>query len=662
MTLRTKLISVCGIPAAGLLFAMVAAWLLSARIDRNLGFVRSESVVHAELANRMKLNVVEVQQWLTDISATRGQDGLGDGYEEAEKSRQSFLAGIERFRTLYQRSSDTGGLNRTEELARNFEAYYDMGKTMAAAYVKDGTTAGNRQMAAFDTTAERLTQALDPFVATQITGLHLSLQDLQDASRSMSRLTLIGGLGLLGLAFAAALWVIRSILRPLQLLADKLGAGSQNTASVAHEISLSSRNMAEGSGRQAASLEETSASLEEISSMTRQNTASARQVNELARQARQAADQGAEDMRQMSAAMQAIQSSSGQVAHIVRTIDEIAFQTNILALNAAVEAARAGEAGLGFAVVAGEVRTLAQRSAEAARETASKIEGAIASTSQGVELSTKVDAALAEIVSRTREVDQLAAQVATASEEQSQGITQVNGAVVEVDRVTQATAATADESARTAEELSGQAQELRRLVRQLEDVIQGKASAPAGAASHRPAAEPQPHARRAPNDDVPFPQDMESTEDELVRWDDARMATGVADIDAQHQELVRRINDLHRAASRGEGREKIQELIQFLGEYAVGHFSHEEGIMDRCQCPTRDKNRVAHARFLKAFGELKQRFESGKNQTSLLLDLKRMVGDWLVNHIISIDTGLRSCDPRCANNLAARSMGSVVRR
>ena len=152
-------------------------------------------------------------------------------------------------------------------------------------------------------------------------------------------------------------------------------------------------------------------------------------------------------MQTMAVAMNDIKGSSDEVAKIIKTIDEIAFQTNILALNAAVEAARAGEAGMGFAVVADEVRNLAQRAAPAAKETSGKIETAVTKTTQGVQISAKVAQSLQEIVAKVRQVDELAAEVAAASREQSQGIEQVNTAVTQMDKVTQSSAATAEESA-----------------------------------------------------------------------------------------------------------------------------------------------------------------------------------------------------------------------
>jgi methyl-accepting chemotaxis protein len=259
----------------------------------------------------------------------------------------------------------------------------------------------------------------------------------------------------------------------LRQLALSLDDGSQQVASAASQVSSSSQSLAEGASEQAASIEETSSSMEEMSSMTKRNAENAQKANDLAKQARSAADKGAGDMQTMNAAMEAIKVSSDDIAKIIKTIDEIAFQTNILALNAAVEAARAGEAGMGFAVVADEVRNLAQRSAKAAKETADKIEGAITKTAQGVGISKQVANALNDIVTQIRQVDELIAEVAGASKEQTQGITQINSAVGQMDKVTQGNAASAEECAAAAEELNAQAETMKQSVGELLQLVGG---------------------------------------------------------------------------------------------------------------------------------------------------------------------------------------------
>ena len=261
---------------------------------------------------------------------------------------------------------------------------------------------------------------------------------------------------------------------PLKRTASDMLNQSAQVSSAAGQVSASSQSLAEGASEQASSLEETSASLEEMASMTKRNAENARQANDFAKQAREAADKGAGDMQTMSAAMEAIKVSSNDIAKIIKTIDEIAFQTNILALNAAVEAARAGEAGMGFAVVADEVRNLAQRSATAAKETADKIEGAITKTGQGVEISSKVAQALNDIVAKVRQVDELVTEVANASREQTEGITQINTAVGQMDKVTQSNAASAEECAAAAEELNAQAETMKHSVGELLQLVGGQ--------------------------------------------------------------------------------------------------------------------------------------------------------------------------------------------
>jgi len=268
-------------------------------------------------------------------------------------------------------------------------------------------------------------------------------------------------------ATVLAVLITRSISRAVRGISGSMTDAAMQVASAAGQVSASSQSLARGASGQAASLEEASAAIEEITSITKQSADNAEKTADLTRRTRVAAEQGSEDMGSMSAAMQSMKTSSDDVAKIIRTIDEIAFQTNILALNAAVEAARAGEAGMGFAVVAEEVRALAQRSALAARETAGKIEAVIANTAQGVAISGKVTQALTAIVSHAREVDELAGEVARACREQREGISQINAMVSEMDRVTQSTAASAEEGAAAAEELSAQAEVMTGSVREL---------------------------------------------------------------------------------------------------------------------------------------------------------------------------------------------------
>ena len=276
------------------------------------------------------------------------------------------------------------------------------------------------------------------------------------------------------LAFSIGI-VIRINKRLLQTT-DHLENGSQQLAAASGQVSSASQRLADGASEQAASLEETSSSLEEIATVTRRNAESAQQAKESSHLARVAAESGLSDMQNMISAMGEIQKSGDKIAKIIRTIDEIAFQTNILALNAAVEAARAGEAGLGFAVVADEVRNLARRSAEAAKETTEIIEESIVKSRAGSEISQQVAEGLSSIVTKAREVDDLVAQISLASQEQSQGVGLINTSVSQLDNVTQGNAAAAEESASAAEELRSQAALLHEMVAQMRAMVTGETS------------------------------------------------------------------------------------------------------------------------------------------------------------------------------------------
>lgn len=297
-----------------------------------------------------------------------------------------------------------------------------------------------------------------------------------DASVRHGMLSTLAWLAPLTVAVLAGfvLLIQRSVVRPLRTASNALIAGSEQIAAAATQVSATSQTLAGGASEQAASLEETSAALEQMSGVTKRNADHASSAKELANAARTSADRSSASVDKLNAAMGQLKGSSGEIAKIVKTIDEIAFQTNLLALNAAVEAARAGEAGAGFAVVAEEVRALAQRSASAARETAGKIESALHNSEEGSRIGVEVTESLGEIIEKVRQLDSLVAEIAQASSEQSQGIHQVNTSAVELDKVTQSNAAAAEESASAAEELNAQAAELNGLVGQLFALIGGR--------------------------------------------------------------------------------------------------------------------------------------------------------------------------------------------
>jgi ABC-type transporter Mla subunit MlaD len=284
--------------------------------------------------------------------------------------------------------------------------------------------------------------------------------------------------GLTCLLVGVFIWyfVASRLSRRIQTVVSGLSSASTQVSSASRQVAESSQHMAEGASEQASSLEETSAALEEMSSMTTQNADHAQLANGMVEGACEAARQGRDAMGRLSSAIDGIKASSDQTAKILKTIDEIAFQTNLLALNAAVEAARAGEAGKGFAVVAEEVRSLAQRSAEAAKSTATLVEESQQNANNGVAVSSEVGEILGRIAERVQQVTQLVQEVAAASTEQSRGIEQINLAVSQMDEVTQSNAANSEEAASAAQQLSAQAHEMNTMVAQLGAIVSGRAT------------------------------------------------------------------------------------------------------------------------------------------------------------------------------------------
>ena len=272
---------------------------------------------------------------------------------------------------------------------------------------------------------------------------------------------------------AISVLLVRGVSRLLRALAGEMSQGAEQVANAASQVSSSSQSLAQGSSEQAASLEETSASSEEINSMARKNSENSGSAAELVTHSQQKFVEANQSLGQMVLAMGEIKTSSDRISKIIKTIDEIAFQTNILALNAAVEAARAGEAGMGFAVVADEVRSLAQRCAQAARDTASLIEESIAKSNDGKVKVDQVAAAIKAITEQAGMVRTLVDEVNLGSQEQARGIEQIGKAITQMEQVTQGTAANAEESAAAAEELNAQSKALKDIVARLKAMVGG---------------------------------------------------------------------------------------------------------------------------------------------------------------------------------------------
>jgi methyl-accepting chemotaxis protein/methyl-accepting chemotaxis protein-1 (serine sensor receptor) len=306
---------------------------------------------------------------------------------------------------------------------------------------------------------------------------------------SSSRWVTIALIALFGAAALIVSVVVRRSGLDLKQMASALSDSAGQISSAAGQVAASSQALAQGASEQAASLEETSASTEEITSMVRKNAENSQGAAEVMTMVDRHVKDGNRTIEQMVVSMHEISSSSDKISKIIKVIDEIAFQTNILALNAAVEAARAGEAGMGFAVVADEVRNLAQRSAQAAKDTASLIEESIAKSGHGSTKLQEVTGVIRAITESAAKVKTMVDEVSLSSQEQARGIDQIARAVTQMDQTTQSTAASAEQSASASEELSAQAEAMKQVVHQLRTMVGGENGAgQTSAAQHGSAA------------------------------------------------------------------------------------------------------------------------------------------------------------------------------
>ncbi len=324
--------------------------------------------------------------------------------------------------------------------------------------------------------AEEIRAAIASFAKLNSTeGEEVATSALQGGN-ALQTIIILMALGIFMGGCALAFIITRGITVPLHKAISGLTAGANHISAAAGEVAGAGQQLAEGATEQAASLEETSASMEEIASMTRHSADNAQQANAVMSEVNGVATQAALSMGRLTTAMGEIAGASEKTSKIIQTIDAIAFQTNLLALNAAVEAARAGEAGAGFAVVANEVRNLAMRAADAARETASLIEQTVGKVQEGSVLVEKTNLEFNRVAEGTGKVSVLITEISTAAREQTDGVNQINHALQQMDTVVQNNAATAEESASASEELFAESNTLLAHVQELRTMITGGAT------------------------------------------------------------------------------------------------------------------------------------------------------------------------------------------
>jgi methyl-accepting chemotaxis protein len=472
-----------GVFVAGTLFSLAASQIASIRGEARLRLTSEALFPAAQSGERAEAAFERMAKEFQDAVMLEEPSVL-------DRARQDGLAAADALRAAAGRTGlDRERAESLATLASQVTAFVDQANGTYQPMVHAGNRltpemgVASRQMAERTVAIRSAVTAASEQLATD---LRSELARAVGASATQRWFSVIVFISALGACAIVVTFTIRTaIVKPIQLAVTELTETAGQVAISSGQVAVTSQSLSQGATEQAASLEETSASMEEMGAMTRKNAENAQAAAALMADVNARVEASNQSLRDMVAAMGSIQDSSLQVARIIKTIDEIAFQTNILALNAAVEAARAGEAGMGFAVVADEVRSLAQRSAQAARDTATLIETSIGKAQHGNERVEKLASSIGGIVDGVTSVKRLVDEVSLASAQQRQGIDQVAQALAQMERVTHNTAAIAEESAASSEELSAQAETSMGVVHRL-DALVGARPATVAAVPARP--------------------------------------------------------------------------------------------------------------------------------------------------------------------------------
>jgi methyl-accepting chemotaxis protein len=484
-----------GVFVLGYLFSVAVAQVQGLRAESGLIKTNDALFPAAQRTQQAEASFERMSRSFSDAVMLEDVSAL-DKAEEAGNEVASLLTAAAQTPRLTPARAE-----RLRQLAASARGLATSGRATYTAMIKSGgtmTDAMQAQSRALATTSDQLKTALAQMREQTATDLR---DELSAAVASSIRQRWLGAIVFVISLVVASVVVVftirRSVVGLLRVVVSRLREGASQIVSAASQVASSAQSLSTGSSDQAASVQETSASLTQMADMTRQSARHAQDAATVVAQVHRSVDDSNKALSRMVVSMNGIEESSQKVARIIKAIEEIAFQTNILALNAAVEAARAGEAGMGFAVVADEVRNLAQRAAQAAKDTAALIEQSIANTSQGRQDVQQVVASVTTITSGVDKVKALVEEVSASTRQQAQGIDQVAEAVARISKVTQITAATAEESAAASEELNAQAEAAMAEVDRLDSLVGGHSASTSTSRNSADALMGSPGARRA---------------------------------------------------------------------------------------------------------------------------------------------------------------------
>jgi len=444
MKIRTKLLLENGAIIAALAIISLLSYFELKQIDKQVKQVKDEYAVYTAIAKQMQLDVVQVQQWLSDISATRAAEGFDDGFDEAGKCYDSFFIGVNKFEELFVKNSNREGIEKIKQLKNSMEGYYRAGKQMANGYIEGGPVVGNKMMGGFDDAAVQLQEELQPFVAHQTQKLNLSLTNVAGiVSFNISLLIIVCSLSVVG-ALVLCVLLIKSIVNSINMVvefSDKMALGDMSAR-------LPVKNKKTELGEMSFALNQVANSLEEKAIMAKEIAG-----GDLAKKVQLASEKDTLGI--------ALASMSNNLRDIIGNIQS---STSLVSSEATHINDASQALSQGATEAAASIRSLAGRSAKAARETAELIESSNIKVSNGTQIANHTSEALTNIVDGISESADLISEISEASNEQATAITQIMQGLNQIDSVTQQNTARAEETSSTAEELSSQANMLQELI------------------------------------------------------------------------------------------------------------------------------------------------------------------------------------------------------
>jgi methyl-accepting chemotaxis protein/methyl-accepting chemotaxis protein-1 (serine sensor receptor) len=469
MTIGKKIIALAASLVALMIVLGVTSLFSLNSIERNLFAITADTAPGVRYIGEATAHMYLFRGHAWKHIASTDSARMAEAERQMAEVKARLDTDLKNYGMFITQADDQANLDRLRQQIASYMAAWET--VLPLSRQSKNVEAYKKYMADVDPAFRALEATLDEMAKWNDDGLDKAASSAKATSNSAGYWTWSLLIGATILAALLAWFMIRGINEALRQTIRDLAEGAAQLASAAGQISSTSQSLAQGASQQAASLEETSAASEEINSMSRQNAENSQAAVGLVGQSQQKFAETNHALELMIAAMGDIKASSDKVAKIIKVIDEIAFQTNILALNAAVEAARAGEAGMSFAVVAGEVRSLAQRCAQAAKDTAVLIEESITKSNDGKVKVDEVASAITSITAQSGEVKRLVDEVSAASQEQMRGVGEVAKSLKRMETATQESAASSEESAAAAEQLTAQSSSLKEVVATLEAMV-----------------------------------------------------------------------------------------------------------------------------------------------------------------------------------------------